>query len=117
MSEQTKPGPVFTPAVDIHETDQDITLLADLPGVKAQDLQVDIRDNVLTLTAKKTAAAGPKETVVLRETRAGTFFRQFTLSEAIDQTKIEAALVDGVLRLALPKVEKHRPRQISVKVG
>ena len=117
MSEPTKPGPVFTPAVDIHETDQDITLLADLPGVKPEDLQVDIRDNVLTLTAKKSSASGPTETVVLRETRAGTFFRQFTLSEAIDQTKIEAALVDGVLRLALPKVEKLRPRQISVKVG
>lgn len=116
MTERTKAGPVFTPAVDIHETEADITLIADLPGVKAQDLQIDIRDNVLTLTAKKSAVE-PKETDVLRETRAGTFLRQFTLSEAIDQTKIEASLVDGVLHLALPKVEKARPRQISVKVG
>ena len=95
---------VFTPAVDVYETDKAITVLADLPGVKAADLAVDVRDDVLTLTAKP-------------QTREGTFFRQFTLSEAIDQTKIEAALVDGVLRLELPKVEKARPRQISVKVG
>ena len=95
---------VYTPAVDIQETDSAITLFADLPGVKVQDLSIDVHDDVLTLTAKAT-------------TRPGTFFRRFTLGEAIDQSKIEASLVDGVLKLALPKVEKARPRQISVKVG
>jgi HSP20 family molecular chaperone IbpA len=93
---------ILTPAVDIQETAEHITLFADLPGVKAQDLAIDVRGDVLTLTAKP---------------ETGTFFRQFTLSDAIDQSKIEASLVDGVLRLELPKVEKMRPRQISVKTG
>jgi HSP20 family molecular chaperone IbpA len=113
--EQTRTGPVYLPAVDIFENDNTITLLADMPGVKASDLDIDLRENVLTLTGRVTAAGGAKESSVLREYRPGTFFRQFTLSEAIDQPKIDAQLTDGVLRLELPKVEKARPRQIAVR--
>ena len=115
VPEQTRPGPVYTPAVDIFETENAITVLADLPGVKAQDLDIDLRESVLTLTGPVTPPDGPKETGVLREYRTGTFFRQFTLSETINQAKIDAKLTDGVLRLELPKVEKARPRQITVR--
>lgn len=117
VPEQTRPGPVYSPAVDIFENDGSITVLADMPGVKAQDLAIDLRDSVLTLTGRVTAAGGGKETDVLREYQTGTFFRQFTLSETIDQAKIDAKLTDGVLRLELPKVEKARPRQITVRSG
>jgi HSP20 family protein len=55
------------------------------------------------------------ESEVLREYRPGTFFRQFTLAESIDQAKIDAKLNDGVLRLQLPKVERAKPRQITVR--
>lgn len=113
--EQTRTGPVYSPAVDIFENDNTITLLADMPGVKASDLEIDLRENVLTLAGRVTAAATTKESNVLREYRPGTFFRQFTLSETIDQPKIDAQLTDGVLRLELPKVEKARPRQITVR--
>jgi HSP20 family molecular chaperone IbpA len=113
--EQTRTGPVYSPAVDIFENDNTITLLADMPGVKTSDLEIDLRENVLTLTGQVTPAANAKESNVLREYRPGTFFRQFTLSEAIDQPKIDAQLTDGVLRLELPKVEKARPRQITVR--
>ena len=113
--EQTRTGPVYSPAVDIFENDNSITLLADMPGVKASDLEIDLRDSVLTLTGRVTPPGTAKEANVLREYRAGTFFRQFTLSEAIDQPKIDAQLTDGVLRLELPKVEKARPRQITVR--
>jgi HSP20 family molecular chaperone IbpA len=70
---------------------------------------------VLTLTGRVTLTGTSKESNVLREYRPGTFFRQFTLSEAIDQPKIDAQLTDGVLRLELPKVAKARPRQITVR--
>jgi HSP20 family protein len=113
--EQTRTGPVYSPAVDIFENDHSITLLADMPGVKASDLEVDLRENVLTLTGRVTPPGTAKESNVLREYRTGTFFRQFTLSEAIDQPKIDAQLTDGVLRLELPKVEKAKPRQITIR--
>ena len=117
VPEQTRPGPVYSPAVDIFESDNSITVLADMPGVNAQDIEVDLRECVLTLTGRVTSPEAANEGDILREYRTGTFFRQFTLSETIDQTKIEAKLTDGVLRLELPKVEKAKPRQITVRAG
>lgn len=114
LPEQTRPGPVYTPAVDIFETDDRISVLADMPGVKAKDLKIDLRDNVLTLSATVGAPDVQGESPILREYETGTFFRQFTLSEHIDQAKIDAKLTDGVLRLELPKAEKAKPRQITV---
>lgn len=116
-AEQTRPGPVYLPSVDIFENDSSITVLADMPGVKAQDVKIDLHDRVLTLTAPVSPPGNAKEVSVLREYQAGTFFRQFTLSERIDQTKIDAKLTDGVLRLELPKVENARPRQIAVRAN
>jgi HSP20 family protein len=115
--EQTRPGPVYTPAVDIFENDNSITVLADMPGVKAEDLNIDLRESVLTLSGRATNHVGPGESEVLREYLPGTFFRQFTLAQTIDQSKIDARLTDGVLRLELPKVEKAKPRQITVKTS
>ena len=118
VPEQTRPGPVYSPAVDIFETDAAITVLADMPGVKPDQLEIDLRDSVLTLRGRVPPQVGaPSEVDVLREYEAGTFFRQFTLSEAIDQAKIDAHLSDGVLRLELPKVERAKPRQIRVRTG
>jgi len=117
VPEQTRPGPVYSPTVDIFENDLSITVLADMPGVKAEDLKIDLRESVLTLTGPVTVPEGAKESDVFREYRPGTFFRQFTLAETIDQAKIDAKLTDGVLRLELPKVERARPRQITVRTG
>ncbi len=116
-AELTKPGLIFNPAVDIFETERELTLLADLPGVKAKDLKIDLNDNILTLTADETALEGPGEKDVLREYRTGRYYRQFSLSDTIDQSKIEAVLKDGVLRLTLPKVEAATPRKIAVKAS
>jgi HSP20 family molecular chaperone IbpA len=116
-AEQTKPGPVFTPSVDIFETEQEITLLADMPGVKADDLNVDLRDDTLTLTGDVRASVATPGETVYREYETGRYYRQFSLSEVIAQDRIDAKLSDGVLRLTLPKVEKATPRRIEVKVG
>lgn len=115
VPEQTRPGPVYSPAVDIFEQESAITVLADMPGVKARDLEVDLRENVLTLTGRVSPADVTGQAYVLREYEPGTFFRQFTLGSAIEQAKIDAKLTDGVLRLELPKAEKARPRQIAVR--
>jgi HSP20 family protein len=115
--EHTRSGDVYTPAADIFESEGVITVLADMPGVRAKDLEIDLRDNVLTLRGAISEAGNGSETDVLREYRAGTFFRRFTVAESIDQSKIDAKLSDGVLRLELPKVERAKPRQIAVKTS
>ena len=116
-AEQTRAGMNFTPAVDIFETDKEITLLADMPGVKAKDLNIDLRDDVLTLEGDVEAPEKEDERYILREYYTGRYVRQFALSDTIDQSKIEAELNDGVLRLTLPKAEKAVPRKITVKAG
>ena len=116
-AEQTTPGLVFTPAVDIFETEKEITLLADMPGVKADDLTIDLRDNTLTLTGDIAPVDPSEEEDILIEYETGRYYRQFTIGELINQERINAKLTDGVLRLTLPKVEKATPKKISVQVG
>ena len=116
-AEQTTPGLVFTPAVDIFETEKEITLLADMPGVKADDLTIDLRDNTLTLTADTAPVDNADENEILMEYETGRYYRQFTLGEMVNQENIDAKLNDGVLRLSLPKVEKATPKKIAVKTG
>ncbi len=116
-AEQTRPGLVFTPEVDIFETDHDITILADMPGVATDGVSIDLEDNVLTLSGDVKPWEGPEESDVLIEFEIGKYYRQFTLSDVIDQDKIEAKLKDGVLRLTLPKAQKAVPRKITVTAG
>lgn len=113
-AEQTKPGPTFTPAVDIFETETSLTVLADLPGVKSENLDIDLHDDVLTIIGNVVPEKTDDETPLLNEYETGQYIRKFNLSEVIDQTKIKAELTDGVLRLNLPKVEKAQPRKITV---
>jgi len=116
-AEQTRPGIYFTPSVDIFETEKEITLLADMPGVRAEDLVIDLRDNTLTLEGGIAPVENAKEESIYEEYNTGRFYRQFSLSEMIDQSKIDAQLNDGVLRLSLPKVEKATPRKITVRAS
>ena len=116
-TEQTRPGPVFTPDVDIFESETDITLLADMPGVTTDHMTIDLRDDVLTLTGEAETDGEASEEPIILEYGVGKYYRQFTLSEVIDQAKITAELKDGVLRLVLPKVEKATPRKITVSAG
>ncbi len=116
-AEQTRPGLVFTPSVDIFENEKAIVLLADMPGVQAKDLNIDLRDNTLTLDGAVEPYESSAEDAVMIEYEVGKYYRQFSLSEMIDQEKIDAQLQNGVLRLTLPKVEKATPRTITVQAG
>jgi HSP20 family molecular chaperone IbpA len=114
-AEQTRPGLVFTPAVDIFETDEEISLMADLPGVEAGDLNIDLNENVLTLDGDVKAPEASDEVDIIKEYSTGKYYREFSISHVIDQAKIDAKLKDGVLRLRLPKAEAAKPRKIAVK--
>jgi HSP20 family molecular chaperone IbpA len=86
-----------------------------MPGVKSDALTIDLRENVLTLSGDVKPYIGENEQPINLEYGVGRFFRQFNLSDVIDQDRIEANLSDGVLRLSLPKVDKATPRKIEVR--
>ncbi|MGB5159061.1 Hsp20/alpha crystallin family protein [Desulfobacterium sp. N47] len=113
-AEQTQSGLVFTPAVDIFETEREITLLADMPGVTGDNVTIDLNEGILTVSGNIKPWEEADESDVLIEFEVGKYYRQFSLSEVIDQSKIEAKMEDGVLRLVLPKAEKAMPRKITV---
>jgi len=114
QAEQLQPGPIFTPDVDIFETDREIMLIADMPGVKSEDVHVELHEGVLTLSGDIAPWEGPDETDILIEYEVGRFYRQFAITEDIDQEKIDARMADGVLRLALPKAESAVTRKIPI---
>jgi HSP20 family molecular chaperone IbpA len=114
-AEATHTGPLVAPAVDIFENGEAITLLADMPGVAVDDLEIDLNEGVLTITGRAKQAVSEREQEVVTEFRAATFQRKFTLSQSVDQAGIEARLDDGVLRLRLPKAEQAKPRKIKVQ--
>jgi HSP20 family protein len=103
------------PPVDIYETPESLVLLADLPGVAPSDLEIGLENNILTIQGK------PKHLLttepLYREYELVNFFRQFELSEVVNQEKITAGLKNGVLTLQLPRAEKAKPRQITVQVS
>ncbi len=114
-AEHTIPGVVFTPAVDIFESEGEITLLADMPGVTGDRVTIDLHNDELKITGEVEAQGSENETYLLREYETGRFHRHFNLSDRIDQDQISASMKDGVLRLILPKVERAKPRRIEVK--
>lgn len=111
-AEQTRPVPVFQPPVDIYETDEMLVVLADLPGVKVDELSIDLENDVLRIQGG--ASGQPEGQSLLREYEIGRYLRQFTLNEAIDRQKISAELKHGQLTLRLPKAAKAVPRKIAV---
>jgi HSP20 family protein len=116
-AERVRPGRVFLPAVDIFETPEAITVLADMPGVIGDKVTIDIKENHLTLSGQVGPPMGPGEVMLVQEYYTGDFQREFHLGSIIDQGRIEATMKDGVLRLKLDKVERPKPRKIEVKTA
>jgi HSP20 family molecular chaperone IbpA len=114
---ENKHALVFKPPVDIAETDRELILIADMPGVAAEDVMVDLRDDVLIIGGSVRPWEGAEESDIRVEFEIGRYFRQFTLPRAVDRDRIEARCAEGTLRLILPKTEKALPRNIQVKSG
>jgi HSP20 family protein len=114
--EFTYEGTYFVPAVDIYENTKELVLLADMPGVQTGDVEIDLKEGTLTIVGKVTADTNEGESI-LAEYQVGNYFRSFRLTDVIDQSKISAAMSDGVLKLVMPKVEKAIPRKIPITAG
>lgn len=114
--ELTRSGPVFVPPVDILETKDALILIADMPGVNNEGVDIDLKDNGLTIRGRIEETQN-QFSPAYSESEEGDYLRSFTLSNVIDQSKIEATMKDGVLRVLLPKAKVAKPRQITVKTG
>lgn len=107
----------WAPAVDIYETPDTIVMKAELPGLTREDIEIQIRDNTLTLKGERRFAKDVQEENYLRIERAyGAFQRSFTLPATVQQEKTRAVFRDGVLELTLPKAEGAKPKKIAIEV-
>lgn len=113
--EPTREGRCYRPNVDILEQDDQLVVLADVPGTNSQQIDIQFDDGTLTIHAKVEPRQPPDTEYLLAEYGVGDFFRTFQVSEAIDVSKISAEYADGVLTLHLPKTEASKPRKISVQ--
>ncbi len=115
-TEPVRSGPTYLPAVDILEQDDKLVLLADMPGVRAADLDIQVERGTLTILGKAAARQNPEQTTfLLQEYGVGDFCRTFQVGEGIDASKITAEVRDGVLTLHLPKSASLLPRKIAVR--
>ena len=105
------------PAVDVLESKDSYLIHAELPGMKKDDIKVEVKDGALVLSGERKSEK-PAEGIEYRHTErvAAKFWRSFTLPETVKQDGIEASYKDGVLEIRVPKVEKAKPRQIEISV-
>jgi HSP20 family protein len=114
-TERTRNRPCFCPNVDIVETADELLVMADMPGLKADDVNVQFENGALTIYGKVQDRQSAGVQFLRREYGVGDFYRTFQVSELIDSERIVAAYVDGVLTLHLPKQAAAKPRKIAVQ--
>jgi HSP20 family protein len=108
----------WTPAVDVFEDKTTVKIVAELPGVKSEDVKLSIENNVLTIGGEKRQEAEEKTERVHRYERSyGVFERAFALPNSVDPDKIEARYENGILTVTVPKMEKARPREIPLNAS
>ena len=107
----------WAPAVDIYETDKEIIMKAELPGMQEKDIQIKVEDNILVVAGERQMEKEVKEENYHRIERSyGSFSRSFTLPQTVDRDQIKAAYKDGVLKVTLPKKEEVKPKKVEIKL-
>jgi len=114
-TERTRNRKVYVPKVDIYETKDAMVLIADMPSVDNQSVDITLEKNVLTITGNVESTSYEGKTLAYAEYDTGDYQRAFTISDEVDQDRIEAMVENGVLRLTLPKIEKAKIRKIAIK--
>jgi len=108
----------WLPAMDLVERDNDYVLRVDLPGVKPEDVKVELEDDVLTISGERRAEHEERNEGAYRLERGyGRFVRSLTLPEGVDASKIAARLENGVLEVTVPKPEERKPQRIAIDVA
>ena len=117
QAEQEKRYPLVRPATDIIEREDGFHIFRDLPGVRREDLVIDLHDNELKVSGKAVHPAQVKGETLAMEFTSGEYTRTFTLSDAVNRENIKANMKNGVLELHLPKAEKLQPKRIEIQAG
>lgn len=105
----------WAPAVDIYETENEVVLTAEIPGIEEKDVEIKVEDNTLTLRGERKFEKETKEENFHRIERAyGSFFRSFTLPNYVDQDRIEAEHENGILKIRMPKRAELKPRKVKI---
>ena len=117
IREEWKQGRLLPPLVDIYESNDDFILVANMPGVKKDGIEVKLAEGNLTIYGRVEREEVASESFVLREINEGNYYRVFRVSDSIDVNKIKAKIEDGVLTLTLPKHERVKPREIPIEVA
>ena len=107
----------WTPRVDINETEKNVTIEAELPGIEKKDVKVEVKDNLLTISGERQQEKKTenRENCCV-ERHYGKFERSFNLGDTVNADKVEAAFKNGILTLNLPKKEEALPKEISIEV-
>lgn len=112
----TSMGTGLVPALDVEETDKNVVVRAELPGVEAKNVELFIRDNVLTIQGEKSQEEETKEHDYIRsERRYGSFRREIALPAEVDAAKVEAKYHNGVLTITVPKTAEREAKRIEIK--
>jgi HSP20 family protein len=106
----------WAPAVDVYQDKDQFTVVAELPGLKKEDIELSLHDGVLTISGERKQEKKGEEGY-RNERFFGRFQRSVTLPASIDGNKVKATYQDGILRVELPKAEEAKPKQIEVSVG
>jgi len=105
----------WSPSVDIYETENEIVLTAEVPGVDEKNIEIKLEDNTLSLKGERTFEKETKEENYHRIERAyGSFYRSFTLPRNIDQDNIKAESENGILRISMPKKPELKPKKVKI---
>jgi HSP20 family protein len=111
-------GDTITPALDVHETDNEIVVTAALPGIKPDDVEMTITGQTLNLRGEfKADEEVKRDQYLYRERRFGSFTRSLQLPMRVQGEQAEATFTDGILKLTIPKAEEVKPRQIRISAG
>lgn len=113
--EVTRAGRTYVPNVDIYETKEGLWLWADMPGVDAQSISIQLDDGVLSIEGQVDLKEYENVTPLYTEYNVGNYLRRFTLSSDVDSDRIVARMQNGVLALEIPKTERAKPRTIAIR--
>lgn len=117
ITERTRDRRTYIPRVDIYTENENLYLVADMPGADESTVSITLDKDILTIEGAVEAATNNGRKTSHAEYGIGDYYRSFTLSDEIDREKIEASMKNGVLRVYLPKAEPHKTKKIAIHAG